>query len=105
MSTMNTFWKIERLTRDINTGGVLVAHWRAFADDEGFQATAFGHVGFAPDETKADFIPFESLTEEEVSKWVLEALGDERVAEVMDAMKVEIDRRKAPTTSEGLPWA
>ena len=62
-------------------------------------------MGFAPDETKADFIPFESLTEEEVSKWVLEALGDERVSEVMDAMKVEIDRRKAPTTSEGLPWA
>ncbi len=102
---MNVFWNIERMTRDINTGGVVVTHWRVFAEDEGFHATAFGHAGFVPDSGCPDFIPFEDLTEEQVIKWVVDFLGEERVAEVMDAMKTEIDRRKAPTTSEGLPWA
>jgi hypothetical protein len=102
---MNTFWKIERMTRDINTGGVVVTHWRVFAEDEGFHTSAFGHAGFVPDYESSNFVPFEDLTEEEVIKWVVDSLGEERIAEVMDAMKTEIDRRKAPTTSEGLPWA
>jgi hypothetical protein len=101
---VKTFWKIERMTRNIEDGGVLVAHWRLIVDDGEYQTTAVGYAGFSPDSTDEKFIKYEHLTEDEVNHWVMNSLGEEKINQVINTLVAEIEKIKATTTSEGLPW-
>jgi hypothetical protein len=61
-----TVWTIAQLERNTADGGVVVAHWRATANDGDYSASSYGTCGFTPDPTAPDFVPFESLTEADV---------------------------------------
>ena len=96
-----TNWVISQLERTLDTGGVVVAHWRATAVDGDFSASNYGTVGFTPDPSASGFIAYDSLTEADVIGWVQAEL-DKDAIEASLAAKIELD--KNPTKGVGVPW-
>jgi hypothetical protein len=96
-----TNWVISQLERTLDTGGVVVAHWRATAVDGDFSASSYGTVGFTPDPSASDFIAYDSLTEADVIGWVQAEL-DQDAIEASLAAQIEAD--KNPTQAAGVPW-
>ena len=108
-----TTWTIATLERDIQPtdmdGAVVVAHWRATDSEtvgEGddavtYSASSYGTVGFTPDPTDPDYVPYADLTEEMVLGWVWESVVKE-ATEAALAAKIEAD--KNPVTANGVPW-
>jgi len=96
-----TNWVISQLERTLDTGGVVVAHWRATAVDGDFSASSYGTVGFTPDPSSSGFIAYDSLTEADVIGWVQAEL-DQDAIEASLAAKIEAD--KNPTQAAGVPW-
>ena len=96
-----TTWTIGTLERTLDTGGVVVAHWRATAVDGDFSASSYGTCGFTPDPSAAGFIAYDSLTEADVVGWV-QAEVDKDEIEASLAAQIEAD--KNPTQAAGVPW-
>ena len=96
-----TTWVISQLERTLDTGGVVVAHWRATAVDGDFSASSYGTCGFTPDPSASGFIAYDSLTEADVIGWV-QAEVDKDAIEASLAAKIEAD--KNPTQAAGVPW-
>jgi hypothetical protein len=96
-----TVWTIAQLERNTADGGVTIAHYRATLTDGDYSASTYGTVGFTPDPTAPDFVPFESLTEADVLAWVYESV-DKDVTEA--ALAANIEDQKAPQTMAGVPW-
>ena len=100
-----TTWTIATLERDLSDGGVTVAHWRANASEtvgeDTFSASSYGTVGFTPDPTDPDYVPYADLTEEVVLGWVWESV-DQSATEAALTAKIEAD--KNPTSGSGVPW-
>ena len=96
-----TNWVISQLERTLDTGGVVVAHWRATAVDGDFSASSYGAVGFTPDASAAGFIAFDSLTEADVLGWV-QAEVDKDAIEA--SLAANIEAQKNPTQATGVPW-
>ena len=96
-----TNWVISQLERTLETGGVVIAHWRATAVDGDFSASSYGTVGFTPDPSASGFIAYDSLTEADVVGWV-QAEVDKDAIEASLAAQIEAD--KNPTQAAGVPW-
>jgi hypothetical protein len=96
-----TTWTIAQLERNTSDGGVVVAHWRVTATDGDYSASSYGTVGFTPDPTAPDFVPFESLTEADVLAWVYESVDKDATEE---SLASQIEDQKAPQTVVGTPW-
>ena len=104
-----TNWVISTLERTLDTGGVIVAHWRATAsetvgtgdDAVTYSASNYGTAGFTPDPSASGFIAYDSLTEADVIGWVQAEL-DQDAIEASLAAKIEAD--KNPTQASGVPW-
>ena len=96
-----TTWVISTLERTLDTGGVVVAHWRATAVDGDFSASSYGTCGFTPDPSDPSFVAYDSLTEADVIGWVQAEL-DQDAIEASLAAKIEAD--KNPTQAAGVPW-
>ena len=104
-----TTWTIATLERDLQPadmdGAVVVAHWRANASEtvgeDTFSASSYGTVGFTPDPTDPDYVPYADLTEEIVLGWVWETV-DQEATEAALAAKIEAE--KNPVTANGVPW-
>lgn len=96
-----TTWVISQLERTLDTGGVVVAHWRATAVDGDFSASSYGTCGFTPDPSASGFIAYDSLTEADVIGWVQAEL-DQDAIEASLAAQIEAD--KNPTQEAGVPW-
>ena len=95
---MTTTWKIAQLDRQTSDGLVTTAHWRVDAVDGDYSAGSYGTVRFERGES---FIAYESLTEAQVIAWVKEKLN---VTEIQESLQSEINAKKTPVTSTGLPW-
>lgn len=98
---MTTTYKIVNLERSLPDETVTTAHWTAAQQDGEFSASAYGSVGFTRDETSADFIPFEALTEEIVLGWVKASMDTEALEASLQA---QINAQKTPTSASGTPW-
>ena len=104
-----TTWTIATLERDLQPadmdGAVVVAHWRANASEtvgeDTFSASSYGTVGFTPDPTDPDYVPYVDLTEEVVLGWVWDSV-DKDATEAALAAKIEAE--KNPVTANGVPW-
>ena len=94
-------WTIEQLDRNTADGGVTCAHWRVLEVDGDDAASSYGTVGFTPDPSSSDFIPYADLTESTVLGWV-QAEVDKDATE--EALAANIAEQKTPTTSTGVPW-
>ena len=98
---MSTTWTISTLDRTLDTGGVVVAHWRATAVDGDFSASNYGTVGFTPDPSASGFIAYDSLTEADVVGWVQAEVGKDAIKASLAA---QIEADKNPTQAAGVPW-
>lgn len=96
-------WKIAQLERETADGYVFTAHYTVDANDETYNAGAYGSIGL--ERPEGDMIPFDSLTEEIVVGWVKKKLTAEKVAEVEAALQAQLDEKHAPTKAAGTPWA
>ena len=94
-------WTIEQLDRNTADGGVTCAHWRVLEVDGDYSASSYGTVGFTPDPSASDFIPYADLTESTVLGWV-QAEVDKDATEA--ELAANIAEQKTPTTSTGVPW-
>lgn len=101
MSTTST-WKIAQLERETVDGFVYTAHYTVDAKDDTYAAGAYGSIGF---ERPEELIPFSELTEEQVIGWVKEALGEEKVLEIGQALLAQLEEQRNPSKAAGLPWA
>ena len=97
-----TNWVISQLERTLDTGGVVVAHWRATAVDGDFSASNSGTVGFTPDPSSSDWVAYDSITEEMALGWCWADGVDKDAVEASLAAKIEAD--KNPTQGLGVPW-
>lgn len=103
-------WGIANLERHVADGVVYTSHWtvnaeRTTAAGATYTAGAYGSVGFSEPDPK-DFIPYDELTQELVIDWTQDALGgNEKVAEIEDALTANLDAQENPVNESGLPWA
>lgn len=100
--TTDFTWKITNLSRETIDGYVYEAHYTVDAKDDTYSAAgAYGSIGF---ERPENLIPFADLSESEVVSWVLQALGDEKVTSVCEALQGQLDEQRNPTKAAGVPW-
>ena len=108
--TTTITWSINTLERELADGYVFTAHYSVNAvsstlNPQGnpYSQGAYGSVGLERPET--DLIPFEDLTQEQVIGWVKEKLGgDEKVAEIEQALTDRLAGVISPSKINGVPW-
>ena len=93
-------WNIANLEREIATGKVTTVHYTINSTDGTYNAGAYGSIGV---DGKL-VTPYKDLTKDTVVGWVKDQLGDEKVAEVENALKAQLDAQAHPTTAAGVPW-
>ena len=96
-----TTWTISILERELSDGGVVVAHWRATAVDGDFSASSYGTCGFTPDPSSADWVAYDSITEEMALGWCWAELDKDAIEASLSA---NIEAQKNPTQASGVPW-
>jgi len=96
-------WAIANLERHTADGVVYTVHYTVNADDGTYSAGAYGSLGLEAPEPDS-MIPFDQLTEEVVVGWVKDKFGEEKVAEIEQALQAQIDEKHAPTKAAGVPW-
>lgn len=94
-------WSIANLERNVDDGGVTVAHWRCEGTDGTNTASSYGTTSHTPDPSAAGFIAFDNLTEADVLGWV-HAEVDKAATE--EAIASQIDAQANPVSVAGLPW-
>ena len=79
------------------TNVVYNVHWIAKGTKEDYSVTSIG-TQVVPLDPKADFIPFEDLTNEIVVEWTKEAMGEEQVKAIEDGIASQIAELENPTS-------
>ena len=102
MADPTVTWNIANLERETADGFVYTAHYTVDATDGTYSAGAYGSIGF---ERPENLIPFKDLQKEQVIEWVKEALGDDKVLEIGQALLTQLDEQRQPTKQAGVPWA
>jgi|SRR6056300_30204 hypothetical protein len=112
MATFN--WTISTLERDLQPadmdGAIIVSHWRCTAEQtEGtgddavtYSASSYGTVGFTPDPSSPDYIPYADVTEQDALNWTWAGGVDKDATEA--SLQANIDGQINPTTADGVPW-
>jgi hypothetical protein len=96
---------IAQLERTLPSGVVCNIHYRFDLVDGDYSKGAYGTVSVIGDPNADGFIAFDSLTEETVKTWVVNALGGQgKVDEIEAALQAKIEEDKNPTSSVGMPW-
>ena len=96
-------WTIKLLeyTNDSDKA-VMVAHWGCEVVDGDYSASSYGTCSFTPDPSDPSYVPYESLTENDVIVWVW---GQVDKMQTEAALTAQIEEQKNPTTETGVPWA
>lgn len=105
-----TIWSIGTLERELSDNGVVVAHWRATAQEtvgEGdeaktLSASSYGTCGLTPDPTSSDWVVYDDITEELALSWCWADGVDKDAIEA--SLAANIDLQKNPTQASGVPW-
>lgn len=99
-------WNIAQLERLAATGEIQTVHYTVSArsDDDVYASSAYGSLGLDPADPDS-MIPFADVTEAEVVSWVQSKFGEEKVAEIHQALSEQIELQRAPKVAQGLPWA
>jgi hypothetical protein len=107
MTTYN--WTISAMDcvpqEDGHTDVVVTAHWNVQGTDGTYTASVYGTQSFTYDSGKA-FIPYDSLTQDEVVLWVQDSMGAEGVASLEANLNTQIENQiNPPIVTLPLPWA
>lgn len=80
-------------------------HWRCKAETGSFFAENYGSVAISPYNSASAFIPFDQLTKEIVTGWVVDAMGTGSVENMQRGLDDRIkDMIDPPTQSLPPPW-
>lgn len=83
---------------------VFAANWTLEATDGTYVGRTYGIANV--DYVEGSFTPFEELTEAQALDWVVEALGEARVAELEALVAQQIQDQAQPrTVTPPLPWS
>ena len=93
-------WHIANLEREVATGKVTVVHYTVGLQDDTYNAGAYGSIGVDGDVTVA----FKDLTEAVCIQWVKDQLGEEKLLEIGEALRNQIEEQRAPKVAAGVPW-
>jgi len=95
---MTITWKINNLERQTSDGLVTVVHWGASAVDGDYSASIVNTQAL---ERGDSFVNYDTLTEQTVLGWLWGKIDKEAVEAALEA---QIEAKKAPVISNGLPW-
>jgi len=95
-------WSIGNLERETGDGYVYTVHYTVSAKSAAYSAGAYGSIGF---ERPEDLVPYSDITEEMAIQWVKDALTEEKVEQIEEALQNQLDEQAAPTKAAGVPWA
>ena len=106
---MEKIWTIHQLERQSDNGFVVNVHWRYSMTDldevgKYYYADTYSVASYTQDPETEEYIPYEELTKEIVVGWVIESLGEERMAEIEKSLEDQIQSQKNPPILTGLPW-
>jgi hypothetical protein len=98
-------WVFEALETLPHSGGqenvVYIVHWRLYGNRDtvsgSYTTDLFGAQQVAPYVAGSPFVPFENLTENEVTGWVLDAMGP-KYGELTASLNQRIDDMITPPT-------
>ena len=96
-----TTWTIGTLERNVEDGGVVVAHWRATAVDGDFSASSYGTCGFTPDPSSSLWLAYDDITEEIALSWCYQEIDKDAIEAAIDA---QIEAQQNPVSVSGVPW-
>jgi hypothetical protein len=83
---------------------VQAVHWTLTGVEDGEQAYTFGVVSL-PSPQPEMYTEYDELTQEQVQGWVIGALTQERVDQMMISLQMQINDKKAPKTGNlPPPW-
>ena len=84
---------------------VFTVHWRYNAkDDAGHTAVVYSTQAVQYQEGEP-FVPFADLTPEVVTGWMMETMGDERIAELQASLAAQIEQQIHPSqVTLPAPW-
>jgi len=95
-------YRIVHLKASRATGQVIEAHWTLTHEENGFVASRYGSVPITPEPTP---LLYAGLDEGVAIERVKDALGEDTINAMEEALVAEVARLQNPTTIEGLPWA
>jgi hypothetical protein len=98
--TITTTWNIANLEYETATGQVTTVHYTIASTDGTYNAGAYGSIGVDGQLV----IPYKDLRKDTVVGWVKDALGGDKVTEMEDALKAQLEAQAHPTTTTGVPW-
>ena len=85
-------------TKEDHSNVIYNVHWRVSkTEGEDYSASSYGTESLNTDEL-GSFIDFDKVTTEEVQAWVIDAMGEEAVAELEANLDAQIEDQKKPTT-------
>lgn len=98
-------WRINQLERQLPSGLVYIAHWTCSAVEGEYSGSVYGTQGLeATDPESSTFVPYEDITEELALEWLFDAMQEEQVQAHEANVLSQIEAKKNPVTSSGLPW-
>jgi len=105
---MTTTWKIGQLKRRPTTGLVFEVTYIMNFKLQNEKDRHIGTVVLEGDVNNPDFISYENLTETIVLEWVKTTLGEEKITQIENDAKTEmekvIERKSNPQFLTGTPW-
>jgi hypothetical protein len=72
-------------------------HWRVNKEDGEFTASSYGTQSLDTSDL-SNFKPFDELTSSMVKGWVINAMGEEKVANLEANLDLQIESQKNPTS-------
>jgi hypothetical protein len=98
-------WIIENMKRNIDNGLVVEVSYKVVAKEGGLIADRRGKVTLTGDPNVEGFVPFENLTQGQVTQWVKDSVDVSAIeTNVQTILDEKVARVAAQTTKNGLPW-
>ena len=90
---------IEVYTQEHNghTGVIWNVHWRVTKEDGDYSASSYGTQSIDTSDL-SNFKPFDEVTSDMVKGWVIDAMGEEEVANLEASLDSQIESQKNPTS-------
>jgi hypothetical protein len=79
------------------TNVIYNVHWILKGSSNGFESAEIGSQPLIL-ESEKPFIPIEDVTNEIATNWVISALGEDRVDELKEIIRLNIDKQENPTS-------
>ena len=104
---MAVTWTISSMDRDIKQGDkadvVTTIHWRASeTDSDGNIGSDYSSINVTLG--SQSFIAYADIKESDAIQWAKDALGEDEVKKIEDAIASQIAEQKTPTTTSGVSW-